>query len=310
MSPRLEIPLPRTRAGRGLTQEAELDGQGAVVSRFIYGNKPNVPELVVQGSEVYRVVTDQLGSPLLVVNIKDADDVLLDAKYDEWGRVQQYTVFGLEGQPWPIPFGFAGGLYDEDTGLVRFGARDYDPAIGRWTAKDPILFGGRQANLYIYVHNNPINLIDPPGLWGVSISVGGGFAAALGSGLVPVGGGGGSIGFFVGTEGFGTLKSVHYTNGAGAYAGAGASIGTYHGLDRLEGYGFGGKVVAGSGLIGGGTVDFTADGKFAAASLDLGGGAGLYGGGTISATSVSNWFEEMREFFLRDFRKKNKGDCE
>ena len=93
MSPRLEIPLPRTRAGRGLAR------------------------------------------------IKDPDDILLDAKYDEWGRVQQYTVFGLEGQPWPIPFGFAGGLYDEDTGLIRFGARDYDPSVGRWTAKDPILFG-------------------------------------------------------------------------------------------------------------------------------------------------------------------------
>ena len=29
-------------------------------------------------------------------------------------------------QPGLSPFGFAGGLYDDDTGLVRFGARDYD----------------------------------------------------------------------------------------------------------------------------------------------------------------------------------------
>ena len=29
--------------------------------------------------------------------------------------------------------GFAGGLHDPDTALVRFGARDYDPATGRWT---------------------------------------------------------------------------------------------------------------------------------------------------------------------------------
>jgi len=40
------------------------------------------------------------------------------------------------------PFGFAGGLYDPDTGLVRFGARDYDAAAGRWTAKDPSRFAG------------------------------------------------------------------------------------------------------------------------------------------------------------------------
>ena len=36
------------------------------------------------------------------------------------------------------PFGFGGGLYDPDTGLVRFGVRDYNPATGRWLAKDPL----------------------------------------------------------------------------------------------------------------------------------------------------------------------------
>jgi hypothetical protein len=47
--------------------------------------------------------------------------------------------------------------------LVRFGARDYEPETGRWTAKDPIRFGGGDANLYAYVGNNPINPIDPTG---------------------------------------------------------------------------------------------------------------------------------------------------
>jgi RHS repeat-associated protein len=61
------------------------------------------------------------------------------------------------------PFGFAGGLYDADTGLVRFGARDYDAITGRWTAKDPILFAGGQANLYAYVNGDPVNHLDPKG---------------------------------------------------------------------------------------------------------------------------------------------------
>ncbi|MGI0016041.1 MAG: RHS repeat-associated core domain-containing protein, partial [Nitrososphaera sp.] len=61
------------------------------------------------------------------------------------------------------PFGFAGGLYDRDTKLVRFGARDYDPETGRWTAKDPIRFEGGDANLYGYVLNDPVNLVDPKG---------------------------------------------------------------------------------------------------------------------------------------------------
>ncbi|WP_435106930.1 RHS repeat-associated core domain-containing protein, partial [Arhodomonas sp. AD133] len=59
---------------------------------------------------------------------------------------------------------FAGGLYDPDTGLVRFGARDYDPEVGRWTAKDPILFQGGVANLFGYVANDPVNKSDLTGL--------------------------------------------------------------------------------------------------------------------------------------------------
>jgi RHS repeat-associated protein len=62
------------------------------------------------------------------------------------------------------PFGFAGGLWDADTGLLHFGAREYDPETGRWLSKDPLLFGGGDTNLYAYVLNDPLNLIDPTGL--------------------------------------------------------------------------------------------------------------------------------------------------
>lgn len=63
------------------------------------------------------------------------------------------------------PLTYAGGLYDSDTKLIRFGARDYDPTIGRWTAKDPIGFAGGDTNLYAYVGGNPMSKTDPTGLW-------------------------------------------------------------------------------------------------------------------------------------------------
>ena len=44
------------------------------------------------------------------------------------------------------------------------GYRDYDPEIGRWTSKDPILFAGGDTDLFGYVQNDPINFIDPFGL--------------------------------------------------------------------------------------------------------------------------------------------------
>ena len=71
------------------------------------------------------------------------------------------------------PFGFAGGLYDSDTRLTRFGARDYDAEVGRWTVKDPIRFSGGLYGLYGYVGNDPVNSADLTGLakfgWGSAV---------------------------------------------------------------------------------------------------------------------------------------------
>lgn len=80
-------------------------------------------------------------------------------EYDTFGN-----ILGDSNPAFAVPFGFAGGLYDRDTGLVRFGYRDYDPETGRWTAKDPILFAGGDTDLYGYCVNDPINSIDPEGL--------------------------------------------------------------------------------------------------------------------------------------------------
>jgi RHS repeat-associated protein len=133
---------------------AELDGTGALVSRFVYASKAHVPDYMVKGGVTYRIVSDHLGSVRLVVNAATGV-VAQQIDYDEFGVVTNDTNPGFQ------PFGFAGGLYDSDTKLVRFGARDYDAETGRWTAKDPIGFRGGDPNLYGYVVNDPVNLIDP-----------------------------------------------------------------------------------------------------------------------------------------------------
>ncbi|MDM8563868.1 RHS repeat-associated core domain-containing protein, partial [Candidatus Marithioploca araucensis] len=140
-----------------LNPVAELDVNGNLVTRFVYGGRSNVPAYLIKNEQTFRVIADSLGSPRLVVNIATGE-IVQRMDYDEFGKVIEDTNPGFQ------PFGFAGGLYDSETGLVRFGARDYDPEVGRWTAKDPIDFDGGDANLYGYIWNDPINFADPSGL--------------------------------------------------------------------------------------------------------------------------------------------------
>jgi RHS repeat-associated protein len=141
-----------------LKPAAELDGAGNVVSRFVYATRVNVPDYLIKGGATYRVLTDHLGSPRLVVNASTGA-VVQRIDYDAWGNVIVDTNPGFQ------PFGFSGGLDDRDTGLLRLGARDYDPKVGRWTTKDPLLFAGGNANLYGYAGNAPTHLTDPTGMF-------------------------------------------------------------------------------------------------------------------------------------------------
>ena len=112
----------------------------------------------------YRIISDHLGSIRLVVNTQTGE-IAQRMDYDAFGNVTQDTNPGFQ------PFGFAGGLYDVDTGLVRFGARDYDAEIGRWTAKDPIGFDGGDGNLYVYVGNDPVNFVDQDGKFPLALII-------------------------------------------------------------------------------------------------------------------------------------------
>jgi RHS repeat-associated protein len=140
---------------------AELDGTGTVVARFVYGDKGNIPSYVTKSGVTYRIVSDHLGSPRTIIDTT-SNTVVQTYAHDAWGNETAFTDPNGLGRL--IPFGFAGGIYDEQTGLTRFGARDYDPVSGRWTSKDPIDFDGADWNLYGYVVENPVNLIDTKGL--------------------------------------------------------------------------------------------------------------------------------------------------
>ena len=154
---------------------AELDGAGALVSSFVYASNPLVPDFVIRGGTTYRIVSDQLGSPRLVVDVATGA-VAQRLRHDEFGNVLEDTAPGF------VPFGFAGGVYDADTGLVRFGVRDYDASVGRWVSKDPLRFeSGDAPNLYLYVNGDPVNYADSTGRQAIPIPIPWGPVIGLGA---------------------------------------------------------------------------------------------------------------------------------
>ncbi|WLE95637.1 MAG: RHS repeat-associated core domain-containing protein [Candidatus Electrothrix communis] len=142
----------------GLTQlMAVYDGSDNLLQRFEYADG-RMPVAMTAGGVTYYLGYDQVGS---LRTVSDASgNVVQEINYDSFG-----TILSDSNPAFAVPFGFAGGLHDRDTGLVKFGFRDYDPAIGRWVAKDPIFFAGGDVDLYGYVLNDPVNFVDPEGLF-------------------------------------------------------------------------------------------------------------------------------------------------
>lgn len=136
---------------------AEVGSAGEVLTRFVYATG-GPPLYMTRGGQIFRYVVDLTGSVRLVLNASTGE-VVQRLSYDAFGDVVEDSNPGFQ------PFAFAGGLYDSDTRLSKFGARDYDPRVGRWTTKDAIgLAGG--LNLYEYAMGDPINNQDASGLAG------------------------------------------------------------------------------------------------------------------------------------------------
>ncbi len=176
-----------------------------------------MPDLIVRGGRTYRVVIDQVGSPRAIVDTADGT-IAQELDYDEFGRVTRDSSPGFQ------PFGFAGGLYDLDTKLVRFGARDYDPETGRFTAPDPLRFEGGGTNLYVYALNDPVNLVDPTGAFLdiiIDVISIGYDIYKIGSSLMNGCGVSGEDAFALGADVIGAI--VPFATGAGAGVRAGAA---------------------------------------------------------------------------------------
>jgi RHS repeat-associated protein len=113
---------------------------------------------------------DGLGSVAAVTN--SSGSVTNSYAYDPYGVTTETTSIGAVANPWR----YTGQYQDTSTGLYKMGARYYQPELGRWTQPDP---SGQEVNAYLYVGNNPVNFVDPSGLFSIQDA----FGVVLGLGV-------------------------------------------------------------------------------------------------------------------------------
>ncbi|BAS27096.1 DUF6531 domain-containing protein [Limnochorda pilosa] len=150
--------------GEGLPPLAEYyRANGQLLARKMFGfhgrKAPGNEEFLRTRGGLLFYHTDALGSVQALTDRKG--EVVVQYSYEVFGQVWA-GVMGPYNR-----YAFTGKEYDPKTGLYYFGARWYDPEVGRWASQDLVRDG---LNWYVYVDNRPTALVDPLGLFKVDPS--------------------------------------------------------------------------------------------------------------------------------------------
>jgi len=228
----------------------------------------------VPGEVFYYYHTDHLGSSNITTDRNG--NVIQQYEYKAYGD-KRFLQDNAAGHPEYDPtYRYTGQAFDDDTGLYYYGARYYDPELGRFTQADTMVPSAaipQTLNRYAYCGNNPLKYVDPTGHdFGlteliitvvVCAAIGGATAAAtggdIGKGILfgaiggLCGGGGAVIGAAAGaTSAVGATLGQFIGTVIGAAAGGVISAGVNGGdigLGALVG-GIGGAIAFGVGQLG------------------------------------------------------------
>lgn len=118
------------------------------------------------GTQVLFLHADHLGGSAVVTNDATPPVVVRKVRYGIFGEVRANDRVGPASTLDPAEK-YTSQRFDAETGFAYYGARYYDPALGRFSQPDPIVsspYGPQSFNRYAYVLNDPLNFIDPTGL--------------------------------------------------------------------------------------------------------------------------------------------------
>ena len=216
------------------------NGSDQVVERYEWAM--GRPVRLEKGGTTWALATDAVGS---VRHVLGADGtVARSVTYDTFGNVVADSAPEFE-----MALGYAQGIRDPLTGLVRFGLRTYDPRTGVFLETDP---AGYSAGLHLYMYGDlaPHYLHDPSGLGAVKVNVGGALFGGSASAEIGVSWGKGSVVLF-GEAKFGVEGTTNVGIGCKkGECGAAAKVGG-NGVNVGLGFDTGTETVPGGGMVGG-----------------------------------------------------------
>ncbi len=135
---------------------AEADSSNTIIRYYIHGL--GLLAIVTPSNQTYAYHYNAIGSTVAITD--QSQNMVNRYAYTPFGRLAN------EQETFSQPFKFVGrhGIMSESNGVYYMRARYFDAETGRFISEDPIGFAGGDFNLYAYVGNNPVLLIDPLGL--------------------------------------------------------------------------------------------------------------------------------------------------